>query len=307
MAYIYFIQEEGTGAVKIGISDNPLSRLANLQHSNSKKLTLLSILSGDILTEKALQKRFIKTQIRGEWFEPSPDLLAYIKLLDPQELNKLMSELQTGTFSKNKKPKTYDNGMNKTGNPKWLNLVEYWVLNKIQQDLTTENVRLTMNPDANLNATRRMIGQLKTKDFNENIDVDIFEIHGGELGQRLQMPVEMLIFYAEPFEKHRVLQPEAQFVAKMAALLDRGDTPRGQKYLNEMWQTFKTFKSQWKWQKVLDILSKSNSKTEGSKAFLEETFMYFDELTLSRDDKRWLRKEKDVCFALLETTEKYLS
>src|SRR5258708_30073921 len=63
----------------------------------------------------------------------------------------------------------------------------------------------------------------------EGVGVDIYPVYQSKLGRRLQIPVEVLINHTEKIDGTRVLTTEAQFVAKMAALLDRQDTLPGEK------------------------------------------------------------------------------
>src|SRR5260370_37677190 len=68
----------------------------------------------------------------------------------------------------------------------------------------------------------------------EGVGVDVYPVYQSKLGQRLQIPVEVLINYTEKIDRTRVLTTEAQFVAKMAALLDRQDTIPGERDGQEM-------------------------------------------------------------------------
>ena len=70
----------------------------------------------------------------------------------------------------------------------------------------------------------------------DGIGVDVYPVDQSKLGRRLQMPVEVLINHTELIDLTRVLTAEAQFVAKMAALLDRPDTLPGEKDRREMWE-----------------------------------------------------------------------
>jgi len=64
----------------------------------------------------------------------------------------------------------------------------------------------------------------------------VYPVYQSKLGQRLQIPVEVLINHTEKIDRTRVLTAEAQFVAKMA-LLDRQDTIPGEKDPREMWES----------------------------------------------------------------------
>jgi hypothetical protein len=75
---IYFIQNLQTHAVKIGVSDDPDSRLATLRTANCDPLVLLGMIPGDHSVEAALHKRFHFWRDRGEWFVGHMDFLVEI-------------------------------------------------------------------------------------------------------------------------------------------------------------------------------------------------------------------------------------
>jgi hypothetical protein len=79
------------------------------------------------------------------------------------------------------------------------------------------------------------IGGQKFEAQLEGVGIDIYPVYQSKLGRRLQFPVEALINHSEKVDRVRVLSAEAQFVAKMAALLDRPDTLPGEKDRLEMW------------------------------------------------------------------------
>jgi hypothetical protein len=68
----------------------------------------------------------------------------------------------------------------------------------------------------------------------EGVGVDVYPVYQSKLGQRLQIPVEVLMKHTERIDRTRILAIGAQFVAKMAALLDRPDTLPGEKDRREM-------------------------------------------------------------------------
>jgi hypothetical protein len=74
---IYFIQDTGSKAIKIGISYNPPKRLAALQTAHASRLTLMGVMDGGQREERALHHRFARLQ--GEWFEPTEGLLAFVQ------------------------------------------------------------------------------------------------------------------------------------------------------------------------------------------------------------------------------------
>ncbi len=68
----------------------------------------------------------------------------------------------------------------------------------------------------------------------EGVGVYVYPVYQSKLGQRLRIPVEVLMNHTEKLDRTRILTAEGQFVAKMAALLDRPDTLPGEKDRREM-------------------------------------------------------------------------
>lgn len=78
---VYFIQGDA-GPIKIGFTARTLaSRLRNLQTASSAELRVLGWQRGGPELEQELQARFEGHRLRGEWFRPDPELLAYIEAL----------------------------------------------------------------------------------------------------------------------------------------------------------------------------------------------------------------------------------
>lgn len=78
IGFVYFIQTSGSKRIKIGYSKNPKSRLGDLQCSCPDELVVLALLRSHRDDESDLHARFEKYWVRGEWFEPGPELLSYI-------------------------------------------------------------------------------------------------------------------------------------------------------------------------------------------------------------------------------------
>lgn len=68
-----YIITDGTN-YKLGYSQNPASRLKELQTANAKPLVLLGTIEGEIEDEKRYHKLLGNTRLVGEWFSPSPKL-----------------------------------------------------------------------------------------------------------------------------------------------------------------------------------------------------------------------------------------
>lgn len=65
--------------VKIGLSNNVKQRIASIQTSIPHKLTTYGVLTGQLLQEQALHRRFKKHRLNGEWFRRAGDLAAWIE------------------------------------------------------------------------------------------------------------------------------------------------------------------------------------------------------------------------------------
>ena len=69
--YLYVIQSDVTGAVKIGISTDPQKRLKQLQTGSPYKLKLLCSIANMSHREKIIHNRLkdYKMSCKGEWFD----------------------------------------------------------------------------------------------------------------------------------------------------------------------------------------------------------------------------------------------
>jgi hypothetical protein len=74
---VYFIQAE-RGEIKIGYSSRPYDRLRALQTNTISELRMLKVIEGAQSLEKELHERFKQHRVRGEWFNPHKELLAFI-------------------------------------------------------------------------------------------------------------------------------------------------------------------------------------------------------------------------------------
>ncbi len=76
---VYFAQSVEGGPIKIGRSNIPSLRLAEIQHGSPTRLILLATRPGGHELETALHRRFSAARLVGEWFTPTPALLAIIE------------------------------------------------------------------------------------------------------------------------------------------------------------------------------------------------------------------------------------
>ena len=74
---VYFIRNE-KGRIKIGSAVNPDSRLRDLLTSTDENLTLIGTKPGGASEERRLHRQFAFAHVVREWFDPVPELLAFI-------------------------------------------------------------------------------------------------------------------------------------------------------------------------------------------------------------------------------------
>lgn len=66
------------GCIKIGTSNELHPRLASIEQQIGCKVQVLGTMKGRHSAEKALHRRFRHLRCKLEWFNPGPDLLAFI-------------------------------------------------------------------------------------------------------------------------------------------------------------------------------------------------------------------------------------
>lgn len=76
--YVYFIQGEATGLIKIGKANDPGTRLKGLQTGSPDHLVLLGVIPCTKTRETELHEDFKAFKVHGEWFKPSAELLSFI-------------------------------------------------------------------------------------------------------------------------------------------------------------------------------------------------------------------------------------
>lgn len=78
-SWVYFAQAESGGPIKIGMSRNPTARVRELSVASASGLRLLAQHEGGRRDELRLHQQFSAARLHGEWFQPVPELLAYIQ------------------------------------------------------------------------------------------------------------------------------------------------------------------------------------------------------------------------------------
>jgi hypothetical protein len=123
----------------------------------------------------------------------------------------------------------------------------------------------------------------------EGIGVDVYPVDQSKLGRRLQIPVEVLINHTEKIDRTRVLTAEAQFVAKMAALLDRPDTLPGEKDRREMWELINSSPGL-DYKAVAEILLRGGWEGNRQTELVDQTFELLGETAdMSKSNRAMLR------------------
>lgn len=74
--HVYFLTDGEV--VKIGFSSNPKKRVGSIQTGHAKPLTLLGTIVASVMDEMSIHELFSDLRVRGEWFQATPDLLAFI-------------------------------------------------------------------------------------------------------------------------------------------------------------------------------------------------------------------------------------
>jgi hypothetical protein len=72
--FVYFIGSRAFRPIKIGFSDQPKTRLADLQTAHPFRLNLLTCIAGPVALERRLHRVFAADRLMGEWFRRSSRL-----------------------------------------------------------------------------------------------------------------------------------------------------------------------------------------------------------------------------------------
>lgn len=79
-SYIYFIQAQGNGPIKIGSTgDNPRKRMVKIQSDCPWPVRLLGAIEGTVSQEKQIHLVLSRYRTQGEWFEPSEIVMAAVE------------------------------------------------------------------------------------------------------------------------------------------------------------------------------------------------------------------------------------
>lgn len=79
LGFVYFVQAERTGLIKIGYTGALEKRLDSLRGGSAERLELLGHLRATRSLEYQLHSRFAAARLHGEWFRPVDDLLDFVR------------------------------------------------------------------------------------------------------------------------------------------------------------------------------------------------------------------------------------
>lgn len=90
---VYFIENTGSGRIKIGYAVDALQRFHNIQVANDERVRLLGVFDVPAEFEKLAHKHFARFRYRGEWFDGVELLHEFIRRADESEGRSLYEEL----------------------------------------------------------------------------------------------------------------------------------------------------------------------------------------------------------------------
>ncbi len=76
--HLYWVQCQVTQNIKIGCSDNPAKRFKHLQGMSPTPLKMLAILTNGGNYEEEWHEALAEWRLHGEWFSPSPEVVASV-------------------------------------------------------------------------------------------------------------------------------------------------------------------------------------------------------------------------------------
>lgn len=86
MSYVYFVQRDDDGPIKVGFANDPDARLSELQVGCPDELNLVGFIHGTARDEKRLHAMLAPGRIRGEWFRAdTPGMRTILKYALPCE------------------------------------------------------------------------------------------------------------------------------------------------------------------------------------------------------------------------------
>jgi hypothetical protein len=76
---VYFVECSLSSRIRIGTTIDPTQRVQQLNTFNCAPVRLVGTLSGGTVIEKFVHDRFNHLRLHGDWFQPAPELWAFIE------------------------------------------------------------------------------------------------------------------------------------------------------------------------------------------------------------------------------------
>ena len=154
--------------------------------------------------------------------------------------------------------------------------------------VTNESRHRVQAAVSDLSTTSQSGGSTKQRGEVEGIHVDIYTPHESKLGSRLLLRAEVLIEYTEPLDDTRwlLLIIEAHILTKMAAILDRHASTKGEKDARELLSLFRKYDADINSQTAAEIAVRAASTDEDLVELIGEAFERTDQLTPASKEKR---------------------
>jgi hypothetical protein len=100
-SFVYFIQNDRTFSIKIGVSVDVKRRLSALQTATQDRLQVVGVMSGGGDLEREMHEKFAHLRLSGEWFSVSPMLLEFVsKNTEPYDPHKHCGDRHAGTLTR---------------------------------------------------------------------------------------------------------------------------------------------------------------------------------------------------------------
>lgn len=109
---VYFVQGENGGPIKIGRTDDLAKRLVGLSTSSPERLVVLAAVPGTAADERAVHDHFAAARHKGEWFHPTPGLMAFAAALtaDATAISRVTSYDPSPVTKRDTSPNVTGNG-----------------------------------------------------------------------------------------------------------------------------------------------------------------------------------------------------
>lgn len=99
VSFVYVIQGDEGGPIKVGVTTDALARIASLQTGNPQELRLLHIVPGGYDLEAEFHRRLVGCKLRGEWFA-GPEVAGFLAWVKDYARRAIVEYRTLGTLPK---------------------------------------------------------------------------------------------------------------------------------------------------------------------------------------------------------------